>query len=116
MFLEVVNLSEIMTVDGKNITPQFWKGLKQKNRLNSIQWPRCPKSLSKQHWQIWRRALKLCFIHPMKLKERELNMPLGPWDRDVQSTWMWFYYDEDDHLYKREGLLWYCYEPKTGRR
>ena len=52
----------------------------------------------------------------MKLKERELNMPLEPWDQDVQSTWTWFYYDEDDQLYKREGLLWYCYEPKTVRR
>ncbi len=116
MFLEVVNLSEITTVDGKKITPQSWKGVKQKNRLNSIQWPRRQTALSKQHWQIWRRAITLCFMHPMKLKEQELNMPLGPWDRETHSTWTWFYYEEDDQLYKREGLLWYCYEPKTVRR
>jgi hypothetical protein len=36
-------------------------------------------------------------------------MTLGPWDHDVSSTWMWFHYDKDNQLYKKEGLLWYCY-------
>jgi hypothetical protein len=116
MFLEVVNLSEITTVDGKTIPLQSWKGTKLTNQYNSIQWPRRQKSLSQRHWQIWRRAIKLCFLHPMKLHERALNMPLGPWDRDVKSTWTWFYFDEEDELYKREGLLWYCYKATNDRR
>ena len=65
---------------------------------------------------IWRKALKECFLHPMKIKERELNMPLGDWEKDVTSTWQWFHYDEEDSLYKREGLLWYEFSPVQGRR
>jgi hypothetical protein len=117
MFLEVTNLSEITSVDGKFIKDTAWKGIQDKNRCNQFQWPRIPPALSAQHWQIWRRTITACFLNPMKVAERELLMPLGEWDKDVSSTWKWFYLRDEDMLYKREGLLWYRFTAtQQGRR
>ncbi len=91
MFLEVTNLSEITSVDGKFIKDTAWKGIQDKNRCNQFQWPRIPPALSAQHWQIWRQTITECFLNPMKVAERELLMSLGDWDKDVTSTWQWFY-------------------------
>ncbi len=116
MYLEVTTLAEITSVDGKNIKEMSWTGKKDKNKCNQYQWPRSPPSLPARHWQIWRKALRECFIHPMKTDARELQMPLGDWEKDVTATWQWFYSDEDDSLYKREGLLWYEFRPQQRRR
>jgi hypothetical protein len=93
-----------------------WTGKKDKNKCNQYQWPQSPLSLPAQHWQIWRKALRKCFIHPMKTDARELQMPLGDWEKDATSTWQWFYSDEEDSLYKQEGLLWYEFRPEQRRR
>jgi hypothetical protein len=110
MFLEITNLLELTTVDGKHIKEISWKGIKDKNRCNQFQWPRSPSTLPAQYWQLWRRALTDCFLRQMKVEDRELRMPLGDWDKDAPSTWRWFYSSEEEMLFKREGLLWSSYE------
>ena len=105
MFLQVANLSEITTVDGKNITLNAWKGIKDINKLNDYQWPRSPPSLSPIHWRLWRKALTVSFIDPMKLRSRDLVIPLHDWLIDATTHWRWFYSTQDDTLYKKEGLL-----------
>ena len=116
MFLQVVNLSAIMTADGKKISEQAWNGKQDDNRVNDYQWPRAPKKLSKLHWQIWRKALQATFVDPMKTNKHELLMRLHDWNLDITKKWTWFYSLEDDMLYKREGLLWYSYTPTNDAR
>jgi hypothetical protein len=116
MYLEVTTLAEITSADGKNIKEMSWTGKKDRNKCNQYQWPRSPPSLPARHWQIWRKALRSCFLPPMKTDKRELQMPLGDWEKDVTSTWQWFYSTEDDSLYKREGLLWYEFRTQQMRR
>ena len=41
-YLQVTTLSDITTVDGKNILSQSWGGLQYKRKLNSVVWPRQP--------------------------------------------------------------------------
>ena len=41
-YLQVTTLSDITTVDGKNILSQSWGGLHYKRKLNSVAWPRQP--------------------------------------------------------------------------
>jgi hypothetical protein len=57
MFLEVSNLSEIMMVDGKQIKPLSWKGIKDTNKCNQFQWLQAPPALLARHYKIWRWAL-----------------------------------------------------------
>ena len=113
MFLQVMNLSEITTVDGKKITDQAWNGQIQDNRVNNYQWPGAPKQLSKLHWRIWRKAIQATFVDPMKTQTHELIMRLHDWNLDITKQWTWFYSSEDDMLNKREGLLWYSYAQNT---
>lgn len=116
MFLQVANLSEISTVDGKNITLNAWKGIKDSNKLNDYQWPRSPPTLSPIHWRLWRKALTASFIDPMKLRSRDLVIPLHDWLIDATRHWRWFYSVEDDELYKKEGLLWANYRSTNDAR
>ena len=116
MFLQVNNLSEITTVDGKKITEHAWNGLRDDNRVNEYQWPQAPKQLSKLHWRIWRKAIQASFVDPMKTNKHELLMRLHDWNLDITKKWTWFYASEDDMLYKREGLLWYSYTSTTDAR
>jgi hypothetical protein len=46
MFLEVINLLGITTVDDKRIKMQAWKRHKDKDECNNFQWPRIPSKLS----------------------------------------------------------------------
>ena len=73
MFLQVMNLSEITTGNGKKITKQAWDGQKADNCVNDFQWPQAPKQLSKLHWRIWRKAIQATFVDPMKTKKHELE-------------------------------------------
>ena len=116
MFLEVTTLAEITTVNGTRIKPISSQGIRDINKCNHYQWPRSPSALSIRHWQIWRRALRNCFIDPMKTNTMELTMPLGPWEKDPEPTWTWFHSEEDNSLYKQEGLLWIEYCPVNLRR
>jgi hypothetical protein len=81
-----MNLSEITTVDGKRITKQAWKGIKDDNGINNYQWPRAPKALSKLHWQLWRKAIQQTFVDPMKTQTRELPIPLHEWYIDITKN------------------------------
>jgi hypothetical protein len=87
MFLEVTNLSEIVSVDGKLIKKTAWKGIKDMKRCNQFQWPCRPPALTVRHWQIRRKTITDCFLNPMKVADRELVMPLGDWDKDITPTW-----------------------------
>jgi hypothetical protein len=91
MFLEVTNLSEITSVDGKTIKEKAWKGVKDTNKCNQFQWPRSPDLLTPRHWQLWRKTIKECFLDPMKVNERGLLMTLGDWEKNMISTWKWFH-------------------------
>jgi hypothetical protein len=82
IFLGVVNLSEIASLDGKFIKEVAWTGIKDKNQCNHFQWPRLPPStLPMWYWQLWKKALTKCFLNPMKVAEKELVMLLGDWDK-----------------------------------
>ena len=102
----MTNLSEIVSINRKRIKETAWKGIKDTNRCNQFQWPCRPPELTARHWQIWRKTITEYFLNPMKVADRELVMPLGDWDKDIMPTWQWFYLQDEDMLYKREGLLW----------
>ena len=99
MFFQVIFLSEITTADGLMIEGWAWRGFKYALKINHYTWPRSPKQLSSNHWNLWQRALKVTFLTHLGESERTLRVAMGNWKGSVKHRWRWFYSEKDDRIY-----------------
>jgi hypothetical protein len=59
MFLNSVNLSDIVSADGSEITINTWEGHKKDRDGLQYQWPRrTQRALPEEHWKLWRHTIK----------------------------------------------------------
>ena len=106
MFLHAVTLSDIVTIDGKEITINSQNGIKD-DHGPLYQWPCTRPSLSIEHWNQWRRVLGEVFL--ISGNSRVLNKPLLEWKNGAPTKWKWYLHAKEDRLYAKEGLLWRVY-------
>ena len=88
LFLQVESLAEICDPPGNCILDSVWKGKRPHLKSKCI-WPKQDRP-HEPSWQIWRRFLKLAYLHPDKQNansrrtDLRLEQPLGPWIGDSQ--------------------------------
>lgn len=95
MFLQVLTLSDIVSVDGKHIRQNCWRG--DSTTRNTLLWPRQAKPGSPA-WIIWRRYIAECYLEDdsdirKTRKHLSLQYPLGPWipqhhDRQIHDYYV----------------------------
>jgi len=106
MFLHTLTLSDIVTIDGKEITINSQNGIKD-NHGPLYQWPCTQPSLSIEHWNQWRRVLGKVFL--ISGNSRVLNKSLLEWKNGAPTKWKWYLNAKENRLYAKEGLLWRVY-------
>ena len=102
MYLQIFNISEIVTGDGKRITEDAWAGtFSNENRDLQLEWPQWPRP-TEEKWRLWRYVIRqvLCTY-----KEKELDNPLGKW-YGVPPGWSWFLY-ESNLLNKKDNKYYF---------
>jgi hypothetical protein len=97
MILHSVTLADICTVDGKAITLDAWQGQRDHSSGKEYSWPRVQSKLPSHYWELWQKALRLCFL--------VRGVRMGPWTR-FPPHWQWFYSPQEDRIYKQEGWMW----------
>jgi hypothetical protein len=102
MYLKVISLADLVTADGVSITQDAYNG--KRNRVRDLGWPRLPPSLPRTSWNLWRRAIDRCFLHPHS-SHRQLRRPLGEWLPVARPSWLWFFSPGECRLYHSEGPL-----------
>ena len=56
-YLQVINILDVATGEGKYVSYDYWKGNKNGNRLRNIVWPNQGKP-KPSDWIAWRRVLR----------------------------------------------------------
>ena len=115
LFLRVLTLSDICTMDLKRITLDSYNGNPQRRRPQ-CGWPRAPPQLSSTHWNLWKKAITKCFLRT-GTTQREIRHNLGNWLPGIRETWEWFWSPSDNRLYHRQGFYYRVYSkiPSTSR-
>jgi hypothetical protein len=114
MFLKTVCLSELVTADGERIEEWAWNGTTKPQSLNQYQWPRMQTKLSNSHWNLWRQGLARCFVLPSS-PERKLRNRVGKIHLDMYDSWSWFYSEQEERVFHREGGRWAVYSKVPAR-
>ena len=83
IYLQVLTLADITTLDGKLLLPSIHKG--KLHRTSSLRWPR--QKVPRTWWTIWSQFLTT-YIHPLLQAQ-----PLGPWVAPSHQTWLWKKHD-----------------------
>ena len=83
--LKVTMLSEIVTADGAYITNRAWNGQVSEN-LRKDKWIKTCRLLQTS-WDLWRQALRKCFLFP-HADHLRLGRRLGPWLHRRDKEWM----------------------------
>ena len=107
IYLQIFNVSKIVTGDGKWIRNNIWAGERSTDNYNTaIDWPQWSRP-TEEKWKLWRYVLRqvLC-VH----KEKELDTPLGKW-YSSPTGWSWFLYDAN-LIYKQDDKF-YFHERET---
>ena len=88
-YLQVMNISDLATADGKYVADDYWGGTKNGNRVRDIIWPIQGKPKSSA-WTVWRRLLNQCMCSGDKF----LRNPVGRWLEPIKiediDQWDWF--------------------------
>ena len=84
MYLQVVNLSEIMNGYGDLILPQTLQGTRAVVLTNPYKFPYQPKP-PKVDWEVWRALLHPKFT--FRSTNFMLHRPLGAWHANQQVQW-----------------------------
>jgi hypothetical protein len=100
MFLHSVMLSDIGTVDGKSTSLSAWQGQRNASCGAEQKWPRVQTMLPKECWDLWRKALRSCFLG--RGSSRTLRECMGRWHR-FPKRWLWCCSPQEDRLCKKEG-------------
>ena len=79
LFLQVYNLSDIVSCDGIEIRRCFTHPTPQVKSGSSLEWPHQP-FLSEDNWKLWRLILMKYILHKISWNNKwRLAQPLGPW-------------------------------------
>jgi hypothetical protein len=109
-FLHAITLADICTPKGNHITLDSYHGRRATQFLHHYDWPRDPPSLSKAHWDLWKKAVTKCFLrYDTDENERKLMHPLGSWLIDPTTHWQWFYDHISNSLFTPNGDSWHQY-------
>ena len=103
MYLKALWLSDITTVDGKNITKTSYQGKYQPNYKSTYTWPTIQRPKPTK-WTAWRTALRQCFNlqMPTMLLPNQLT-PLK-WNSHItKSHFIWWYDPDNDTVYQRQS-------------
>jgi len=96
LYLQIISLADIASVDGSCIIPEVFCGIPLTDRTSTLRWPHQQRPNQKA-WDLWSAALRKlqpcnCLIHP-----------LGPWSTHVQhQSWHWFRDSNHSVLYRWE--------------
>ena len=111
MYLQSITLSDLCTMDLKNITYDAYHGRALRRRKH-LGWPRKPPSLPAAHWHLWQKALTKCFLITGN-PHRKIRQDLGHWLPSILPNWDWFYSLNKMRVYQRQGHLLQVYS-RTG--
>ncbi len=99
IFLKVFTLADIVSGDGKRISPFAITGERDDRRTRvECNWPLWGKP-SKSDWKAWNKGLNITFC---KQQNNHLDEPLGPWTIPLPQEWEWFEHLFDDRMYRRK--------------
>ena len=117
-FLHAITLADISTMSGKSISWEAYNGVRAPQFLHNYEWPRDPPRLSKDHWDLWKKALDKCFLsNGTNENERRLATPLGNWLINPSTHWLWYFQPTTGYLFKRDGTEYQRYEtPRLPRQ
>jgi len=111
LYLRVFFLSDIVTSDGRHISPEYLRPAKHLSRRSLHNWPK-QVNPGPVAWTEWRSMLKTCFSH----RNFQLRVPLGAW-MDVAPTqeWSTVVDPSNKHVYVKTGSIWqvYCPSPRS---
>ena len=102
MYLQAITLADITTADGRYLEHAAWHGTHFRNSPH--EWPR-PGKPSQACWNIWRVALRQCFL-PLYSHSLKLTNPLGEWHSPTNDSWEWWYSPSDNRLYHHSNETW----------
>jgi len=109
LFLQVITVSDISSVDGKYILPQVKAGVPIPYRNSTLEWPIQGRLLPSE-WSIWRN-------HLAYLEDKgRLITPLGAWTGATHQRWNTHFNLEDQSLFLRENNTTNIYHPVARSR
>jgi hypothetical protein len=101
IYLQVITISDISTVDGRYILPHILKGLRSKERISNLRWP---TTYRLTHWAAWKLFLQ--YIS----SGTKLDRNLGIWLAEPHQQWKWFYNPTENAIYNHvNSTTWYKY-------
>jgi hypothetical protein len=106
MFLQVVTLSDILSMNGTTIKDWAWTGSTARPYSTPLQWPRSPDRLSALHWATWQRALQTSFLGPSGLRVR---VCMGLWFPARLEHWDWYYHAPTQRLFHQDAACFTVY-------
>ena len=113
VYLQVQNLSDISTGDGKHINYCAIHHIKNPDYVSTYKWPNQVKP-PKKDWEMWNQALVQVWS---KNEQHELDQPLGEYFLLPKHTLPWQYHPPSDTLYYKISTLSYnMYKKSTSRR
>jgi hypothetical protein len=111
MFLQVTTLADISDACGTHISLLAWEGKRDTRTGFYYDWPHPSPSLSKVHWNLWRKALSTGLLR----STRVLAHPLGIWLKPAPSRWQWHFSPSENRIYAKKGFLWRLYPRSLAR-
>jgi hypothetical protein len=117
LYLQVECLSEICTIDGKEILQEIWQGNRPFNSQTKLLWPNQARPREKS-WNEWRTVLKDAFLAPNIIRANKarsalpLQQPLGPWmgtRHHTQRQWMHYVSEDGNTLDVKRPTGFHCH-------
>ncbi len=100
LYLRVVFLSDICTMDGKRISQESWTGVRRQDRYNQVStWPRAMKP-PRTWWIRWQEAIQSCFCSDAQVLRNPVLMAMP------STRWHWWFDPSQRHLFHLEGHMW----------
>ena len=88
IYLQVLTISDIITLDGTTILPNILQGKQFRN--SSLKWPK--QEIPVHWWSTWQLYLQT-YIAPYLSHHR-----LGPWSHPTHQTWIWHQFSPNSIL------------------
>lgn len=102
LYLQIATISDIASLDGTSINPNWLQPNTPKPSKSLAKWPR-QGNPGKRAWMLWSRILKLAFLN----KHGKLKTPLGNWTTNhSEREWKAYVTMEPTILYMRHNDKW----------
>ena len=112
IFLQVTTLSDITNGNGMLLRQGVMNGDMRVLHQPYYKWPRQSRP-GIPSWRLWRKAMKTCFLHGVRLHLKR-GKQLGPWNDGDQDDWNWFFSRRPQKIYERHLNRWKVYR-RSGR-